>query len=93
MYLSLPFVMPVSCLLTCKCDSGDVQDEVHVVFKCMACMDLRVEYVDLFADLEEGDLRALFARGPIEVSHFISKCLDRFDNAEQPTQAEGQNNL
>jgi len=71
-------------LRTCdKCDNGEVQNEKHVVFRCHACNDLRLEYAGLFDEVENGDLSTFCAQDPYQVSRFVSKCLGTFEIAER----------
>jgi len=48
------------------------------------CVDLRVVYVGLFNDLGEGAFVLSLHGNPLKC---LILCLDRFENAEQPTQA------
>lgn len=56
---------------TCRrCDSGDVDDEHHLVFDCPALQELREQHAGLFAASE--DLRSFFEQESVQVAAFVS---------------------
>jgi hypothetical protein len=46
----------------CKlCENGDyIQDEKHVIFSCIGTGHLRHQFIHLFANISEGDIKGLF---------------------------------
>ena len=63
------------------------------MFECPASEGLRRSHEALFLNVQMGDLRGFIMQDPHDVARFISECLVMFESAEQPTQAEGLNNL
>ena len=53
-----------------RCESGDVDDEHHLVFDCPAVQELREEHAGLFAASE--DLRSFLEQESLQVAAFVS---------------------
>jgi hypothetical protein len=53
-----------------RCLSGEVDDEHHMVFDCLALEEVRVQHVGLFAG--SADLRSFLAQESSQVAAFVS---------------------
>ena len=56
-----------------RCNSGDVDDEAHMVFRCAALSRLRREHASLFSPWPE-DLRSFMGRDPKTLAAFAYAC-------------------
>ena len=65
-----------------------VDDEVHLVFKCVTSADLRAgQFAELFAGVGDGDLRRLTqSKKQLKLARFIQLCVDRVDAGLVPRQ-------
>jgi len=57
------------------------------------CEQLRLEFEDIFQNVENGDVQNFILQDNVNVVRFVHECMAVFDamQAEQPHQAEGQN--
>jgi len=64
-----------------RCDSGEVQDELHVVYicKCPFLVQLRQDYKHLFWGLCRYDLKAFTNQDNVDVYKFLSALTRFFD--------------
>jgi hypothetical protein len=64
-----------------RCDSGEVQDEMHVVYRCMcpSIVQLRQEYGHIFRGVRRYDLKAFTNQDNIDVYKFLSALITIFD--------------
>lgn len=63
------------------CDIGEVQDEIHVVFRCTCpfLVELRQAYGHLFRGLHRCDLKAFTNQNSVDVYKFLSALIRFFD--------------
>ena len=57
-----------------RCQSGEVDDEHHMVFDCPALEEVRVQHAGLFAG--SADLRSFLAQESLQVAAFVSAGFD-----------------
>ena len=59
---------------------GDyIQDEKHVIFSCIGTEHLRHQFIHLFDNIFEGDIKGFVSQHNSEVYKFISAAVDLFD--------------
>jgi hypothetical protein len=62
------------------CENGDyIQDEKHVIFSCVDIEHLRHQFIHLFDNISEGDIKGFAFQRNSEVYTFISAAVDLFD--------------
>ena len=62
------------------CENGDyIQDEKHVVFSCVGTEHSRHQFIHLFDNISEGDIKGFVFQHNSEVYKFISAAVDIFD--------------
>jgi len=62
------------------CENGDyIQDEKHVIFSCIGTEHLRHQFIHLFDNISEGDIKGFVFQHNSEVYKFISAAVDLFD--------------
>ena len=55
------------------------QDEKHVIFSCIGTEHLRHQFIHLFNNISEGDIKGFVFQHNSEVYKFISAAVDLFD--------------
>jgi hypothetical protein len=61
------------------CENGDyIQDETHVIFSCIGTEHLRHQFIRLFDNISEGDIKGFVFQHNSEVYKFIMAHLQRF---------------
>ena len=62
------------------CDNGDyIQDEKHVIFPCIGTEHLRHQFIHLFDNISEDDIKGFVFQHNSEVYKFISAAVELFD--------------
>ena len=62
------------------CGNGDyIQDEKHIIFSCIGTKHLRHQFIHLFDNIYEGDIKGFVFQHNSEVHKFISAAVDLFD--------------
>jgi hypothetical protein len=62
------------------CENGDyIQDEKHVIFSCIGTEHLWHQFIHLFDNISEGDIKGFVIQHNSEVYKFISAAVDLFD--------------
>jgi len=62
------------------CENGNYnQDEKHVIFSCIGTEHLRHQFIHLFDNISEGDIKGFVFQHNSEVYKFISAAVDLFD--------------
>jgi hypothetical protein len=62
------------------CENGDyIQDEKHVIFSCIGTKHLRHQFIHLFDNISEGDIKGFVFQHNSEVYKFVSAAVDLFD--------------
>jgi len=56
-----------------------IQDEKHVIFSCIGTEHLRHQFIHLFDNISEGDIKGYVFQHNSEVYNFISAAVDLFD--------------
>ena len=60
-------------------NGGYIQDEKHVIFSCIGTEHLRHQFIHLFDNISEGDIKGFVFQHNSEVYKFISAAVDLFD--------------
>jgi hypothetical protein len=58
-----------------RCQSGEVDDEAHMIFRCSAHSALRLQYARLFSPWPDG-LRSFMCQDPTAVAAFVHGCCE-----------------
>ena len=59
------------------CENGDyIQDEKHVIFSCIGTEHFRHQFIHLFDNIFEGDIKGFVFQHNSEVYKFISAAVD-----------------
>jgi hypothetical protein len=62
------------------CENGDyIQDEKHVIFSCIGTEHLRHQFIHLFYNISDGDIKGFVFQHNSEVYKFISAAVNLFD--------------
>ena len=62
------------------CENGDYnQNEKHVIFSCIGTQHLRQQFIHLFDNISEGDIKGFVFQHNSEVYIFISAAFNLFD--------------
>jgi len=62
------------------CENGNyIQDEKHVIFSCIGTEHLRHQFIHLFDNISEGDIKGFVFQHNSEVYKFICAAVDLFD--------------
>jgi len=56
-----------------------IQDEKHVIFSCIGTEHSRHQFIHLFDNISEGDIKGFVFQHNSEVYKFISAAVDLFD--------------
>ena len=61
-------------------ENGDyIQDEKHVIFSCIGTEHLLHQFIRLFDNISEGDIKGFVFQHKSEVYKFISAAVNLFD--------------